>query len=175
MNLHKLLFPRKERQFADLLLSVAKMEVNLPIELAQRDKENYEKGRVSVKPDEMENLMRASLGLPYIRFDNIEKDSKGNDNPPHYLSGMNPDQRLSYLSEMSQIFKKPEFKEVLNYHINVLGNHSIQKAKDEDMRNGRIGIIAIRGFRKEFEDANAEYMDSLKDPEEFDKHATLPE
>lgn len=133
--------------------------------------------RLKKKSDinEMENIMRASLGLPYIRFDNIERDTDGNDNPPHYLKGLDPDERKAYINELSTIFKNPKFKEVMNYQINVLGNHSIQKAGDADMRNGRIGIIALRAFRKSFEDANKEYMDSLKEEENFDDHAVLPE
>lgn len=179
MNLHKILFPSKDKELAfykkDLNYEVKSLQDQLLI--YQRKSMRLEEQIESLPkntPSEMENIMRASLGLPYIRFDNIEKDSKGNDNPPHYLKGLDQQARLTYLADMSQIFKNPHFIEVMNYHINVLGNHSIQKAADEDMRNGRIGIIALRGFRKEFEDADAEYMDSKQPEEEFDKHGILP-
>lgn len=169
MNLHKLLFPSYEERIDDL--KVRGDEFRDSLILVRREIRELS----NKTPEEMENLMRASLGLPYIRFDNIEKDTKGNDNPPHYLKGLDFEGRLSYIAELSQIFRNPKFREVMNYHINVLGNHAIQKASDSDMRNGRIGIIALRGFRKEFEDADAEYMESKKDEEDFDKHGVLAE
>lgn len=167
MNLHRILFPKCEEResYGDDLVE----EYEDQLEELRKEIEILK----AQTPEQMENIMRASLGLPYIRFDNIEKDLKGSDNPPHYLKGLTPDARTAFLAELSQIYKKPEFQTVMNYHINVLGNHSIQKAKDEDMRNGRIGIIALRGFRKELEDANTEYLDSLKQDEDFDKHSIL--
>lgn len=170
MNLHKLLFPEKEKEMerlSDKYLQALSDKAEL-----KAMKERLEKNT----PEEMENLMRHSLGLPYLRFDNIEQDTKGADNPPHYLKGLDKQARLAFVGEMSQIFRNDKFKIVWSWYINVLGNHSIQKAPDKDMANGRIGMVALRGFRKEFEDADAEYQDSTKDTDEdFDRHAPLPD
>ncbi len=174
MNLHKLLFPKKEKQMVDLLTAIAQMELNLPRELKERDKK-IDELRYNNTPNAMENIMRASLGLPYIRFDNVEDDGKGSDRPPHYLKGLSPEARQGFVAKLAQIYRTPEFQAVANYHINDLGNHAIQIANDENMRNGRIGIIAFRKFRQEFEQADKEYVDSMKDEEKFDKHAILPE
>lgn len=174
MNLHKILFPAREKQIETL---EARFKGHSEKSIKDTQTIIHLKNQIQVlesqTPDEMENLMRASLGLPYIRFDNIEKDAKGNDNPPHYLKGLDQQARLTYLADLSQIFRNPHFQEVMDWHVNVLGNHSMQKASDADMRNGRIGIIAFRGFRKEFEDADAEYMESNRPEEDFDKHSVL--
>lgn len=167
MNLHKLLFPKKYDE-----------AISLSLTIAQLCKENTAlRGDIEKlqNPENMENLMRASLGLPYIHFDNIETDAKGSDNPPHYLKGLDTKARLAYISELATIYKNEKFQAVMNYHINVLGNHSIQKATEDKMRNGRIGIIALRGFRKELEDANNEYISSLKQEENFDPYGIMPE
>lgn len=176
MNLHKILFPSYENELKGLRDRNDEFEnrcsfqhgqiTSLKIRLAELEERT---------PNEMENIMRASLGLPYIRFDNVETDARGFDNPPHYLKGLDQQARLTYISELAVIFRNPHFQEVMNYHINVLGNHSMQKAADSEMRNGRIGIIALRGFRKEFDTANAEYMESKKEQETFDAHSVLSE
>lgn len=117
------------------------------------------------------DLMRDSLGLPMIHFENV--DSNGF--PPHFLAGLVPEARKQYISEMVQIYKNEKFKVVMDYTINLLGNHSIQKADKDKMENGRIGIIALKTFRKQFEDVLAENDESRKVPEDFDEHAVLSE
>ncbi len=168
--IHGFLFPGYEGDRKDLVHDVKFFRTR-----AAEYRKELDELKQTPTPEEMENLMRRSLGLPYINFHDIEPDGKGNDNPPHYLKGLDDQARKAYVAELAQIYKNDKFQAVVNYHINVLGNFSLQKAKDEDMRSGRIGIIALRGFRKEFEDANAEYQDTLKPEEEFDTHGILPE
>lgn len=173
--LHKLLFPKRHHQIA--VLHEVNKELNDEIDKVQTSLTEISEEVHKMKkatPQEMENIMRVSLGLPYIKFHNIEDDGKGSDRPPHYLKGLPPDARTAFIAELSQIYRNPKFKEVMDYHINDLGNNSIQIANDENMRNGRIGIIAFRKFRKEFEDADAEFTNSMQDKEEFDEHAVLP-
>lgn len=168
MSLFKILFPTQVK-------SMAKLKESLEDTLTRENvlKVQLEQALKKSSPQNMENIMRVSLGLPYINFHNLEDDGKGNDNPPHYLKGFNPEQRAAYIAELAQIFRKPQFQEVLNYHINVLGNHSLQKAPENKMESGRIGIISLRGFRKEFEEADAEYMEKAKEEEEIDVHEVL--
>ncbi len=181
LNLHKLLFPEKERELKKLQIDsdtdrkdyIAVHEVLMENRIENTALKSKIKELEENTPDKLENLMRASLGLPYIDFENIERDTEGNDNPPHYLKGLDDDERKAYISQLAQIWKNDKFQAVLRYNINVLGNYTIQKAPDESMKNGRIGIIAIRGFRKDFEDAYAEYMESAKEPEDFNKFSVL--
>lgn len=184
MNLHKLLFPSKHKEIEKRI-----WDLDAVRKLARQDEQtitSLEKSVTGLKaevkklkdqtPEMLENIMRASLGLPYLRFDNVKADAKGNDNPPHYLDGLDSEARKGFVSYLASVYRDERFKSVMDWFVNVLGNHSIQKAPKETMENGRLGIIAFRGFRKEFENANAEYQDSLKDgDEDFDKHAPLPE
>lgn len=124
-----------------------------------------------IKVPTIDDLMRDSLGLPMIHFHNVDEEGK----PPHYLSGLNDDLRKQYIAELNAIYINEKFQEVLNYTINLLGNHSIQKATDENMRNGRIAIVGIRTLLKEFKDAHAEYVDSMKGKDDFDPMSPLPE
>lgn len=179
MNLHKLLFPKEEEKLR-LKDTQCQFLERSSKSLAERLQdvlvENKHLKREQKSPDKLENLMRMSLGLPYISFHDIETDAGGNDNPPHYLKGLDPEARKGFIAELASIYRSERFKAVMNYHINVLGNHSMQKAQDSDMRNGRIGIVALRGFRQEFEKANSEYQDTLDpDKEKFDPQEILPE
>jgi len=116
-----------------------------------------------------ENLMRESLGLPYIDFANVNEDGK----PPHYLKDLDENARKSFIAELESIYANEKFQKVVAYVINLLGNHSIQKAEEDKMRNGRIGIVGIRTLMSEFIGAHNEYVNSRKQPDEFDPNEVL--
>lgn len=180
MNLHKLLFPKayaKWMKDAEMGSEFQHESINLRSRVRNlQDELQYFKDKEK-EPFGMENIMRASLGLPYLRFDNIETDSKGNDNPPHYLKGLDSQARKEFISYLASVYRDDRFKAVMNWFINVMGNHSFQKAPKETMDNGRIVVIGFRQFRKEFEDATAEYQDSLKDgdSQNFNPQSVLPD
>lgn len=173
--LHSILFPNKHieiQNFRNVVIPGLNSKINLLEEIVDSIKsEEYAKNTAS-----MEDVVRKSLGLPSINFVDLEDDGRGNDRPPHFLKGLDSQSRQTFISELSQIYKNDKFKTVMEYHINDLGNYSLQVATDENMKNGRIGIIAFRKFRKHFEDAHAEYLESIEnDNENFDRHSIMPE
>ena len=72
------------------------------------------------------------------------------------------------VAELARIGRDEYFNKMIDYTINVLGNYAIQKASDENMKNGRVGIIAIKMFRSFFSEVVAEDMENKK-VEEFDE------
>ncbi len=123
------------------------------------------------KEPSMNELMRESIGLPYIDFSNVDEEGM----PPHYLSGLSDEGRKAYVADLESIYSNEKFQEVCSYIINVVGNHAIQKASEDKMRNGRIGIIGIRTLLTEFSNAHSEYLSSRSKPEEFDPLGAMPE
>ena len=66
------------------------------------------------------------------------------------------------MAELARIGRDEYFNKMIDYTINVLGNYAIQKASDENMKNGRVGIIAIKMFRSFFSEVVAEDMENKK-------------
>lgn len=112
-----------------------------------------------------------TLGLPYIDFANVDENGR----PPHYLSGLTDAQRKDFIGHMESIYADEKFHKIVSYVINLIGNHAIQKAPEEQMRNGKIGIIGIRTLMAEFINAHQEFTDSKKPVEGFDPLAIMPE
>lgn len=133
--------------------------------LEKRDKKN--------PPSEAEIMQYClkTLGVPLINFADVDSEGK----PPSYLDGLKPEQRKDFIAHMEAMYADEKFQAVVAYVINLLGNHSIQVAEDDKMRNGKIGIIGIRTLMGEFISAHQEYVDSKKSVEGFDPLATMPE
>lgn len=112
-----------------------------------------------------------TLGIPFIKFSEVDNEGK----PPHYLADLNDVARKDFIAHMESIYNDEKVKTVLSYVINLIGNHSMQKADDDKMRNGKIAIIGIRTLWSEYIQAHQEYVDSKKPVEGFDKLAILPE
>lgn len=123
------------------------------------------------KPYTMEDLMRESLGFP-IDFSEADNDKCM---PPHYLKGLESDQRKSFISDMEVIYSNDNFQKVVKYMINVFGMNALYKESDQDRKNGQIAIIAFRTFLKRFEEMHKEFLESKRDPEEdLDDQEILP-
>lgn len=112
-----------------------------------------------------------TLGVPMIDFSNVDNDGK----PPHYLASLTDSERKDFIAHLETIYSDPKFQTVVSYIINLIGNYSIQKAEDDKMRNGKLGIIGIRTFMGEFINAHTEYNDQKKPVEGFDPLAVMPE
>lgn len=148
-KLFKWLFPEKTKE-----IEVLKQKVYI----GQKDRE-YWKELYEEKPT-MADLMRDSLGLPMIDFINVDKDGE----PPHYLHGLDEDKRAIFIGELSNIYRKPEFKAVINYWTNLFGNYAVRNA-DKDPQPGRYGINGVACIRKSFESAHKEFV-AMNSPEE---------
>ncbi len=170
--LFTLLFPKKNRYLnqAKIDHDYYEDELRKRNELIRelRDKLDEVKKPVGT----MEDLMRASIGLPMIDFANVDNDEG---KPPHYLEGLTDDQRKNFIASMETIYVDEKFQKVVSYVINLLGNHSIQKADEDKMRNGRLGIIGIRTLTAEFLKAHNEHVSAKKKDEGFDPLGILPE
>lgn len=112
-----------------------------------------------------------TLGMTFIDFANIDEDGK----PPHYLDKLTPEERKNWVAHLETLYQDEKLQAVIAYVINLIGNHAIQKADDEHMRNGKIAIIGIRTFMGEIMQAHQEYLDIRKPTEEFDPLAVMPE
>lgn len=112
-----------------------------------------------------------TLGVRFIDFSNVNADGQ----PPHYLDDLSPEARKEWIAGLNSIYTDPKFQKVVAYTINLIGNHAIQKAEDDNMKNGKIGIIGIRTLMTEFMQSHDEFVDSKKPDEEFDPLATMPE
>lgn len=120
--------------------------------------------------EHFEDLMRDSIGLPMIHFANVDETGK----PPHFLEGLNEDQRKNFVADIAIMYKDEKFQQIFDYVINLLGNHAIQKADVNEMKNGQMAIVGIRTLRNEFNKLYNEYEASRKPPEEFDPLEVLP-
>lgn len=106
-----------------------------------------------------------------LDFSNVDDNGK----PPHFLSDLNDDARKQFIASMESIYSDEKFNKVINYVINVWGNHSFQVEPDETkMRNGRFAVLGIRTLMKEFEKMHSEYIGSKNKEEEFDPLEILP-
>lgn len=171
-KLFKFLFPKKyERleyvtlQRSDLSAEVMKLssEVNkLRLRVRVDD---------SISESEFMQYCLQTLNIPWLNFANVDDDGK----PPHYLAGLTTEARKDFVAHMESMYADEKFQTVVSYVINLIGNHSIQKAEDDKMRNGKIGIVGIRTLMSEFINAHKEYVDSRKSGDDFDKLAILPE
>lgn len=174
--LFKLLFPRKFKQLeilkvishADQESAVSLREENgkLRRELITEKKKNEE-----ITLEEVVQYCMNTLGIPWIQFSEVDEDGK----PPHYLEGLSESERKDFIAKLESIYTDDQFQTVISYVINLIGNFAIQKADDDQMKNGKIGIIGIRTLLSEFIEAHQEYVDSKKPVEGFDPLATLPE
>ncbi len=165
-KLFKLLFPEKEK-----LLRVKENAIENYLD--EINCLNDEIDKLEVYSPTVADLMKfctESLGIPFIDFANIDEDGK----PPHYLSGLTDAARKDFIARMESIYTDDKFQIVVSYVINLLGNHAIQKADDDKMRNGKIGIIGIRTLIGEFLQAHREYADSRKPVEGFDPLEVMP-
>lgn len=151
-KIHKILFPKTHKKL--VFLEAENRLLNIENEELQKNK------IVDYIPN---------LGLP-ISFHDVNDDGK----PPFFLDTMNETERKTKVAELARIGRDEYFNKMIDYTINVLGNYAIQKASDENMKNGRVGIIAIKMFRSFFSEVVAEDMENKK-VEEFDEHSVLPE
>lgn len=118
----------------------------------------------------MADLMRDILGLPMVDFANV--DSEGY--PKHPADGMSKDERLAFMGELNRVYTNDAFKLLMEYWINMFGNHSVRNA-DKDAQPARFSINGIAMLRKELETAHHEVVEASKEDEKFDTLAPLPE
>jgi hypothetical protein len=173
-KLFKLLFPGKAEELKELeeawLESITMMNsaLNDNQELNEKLKEAQ-----TIKPITEAQVMTwcvQTLGIPYLSMADVDDEA----HPPHYLSDLSEDERKVWISSLENIYSSQKFQAVIAYVINLLGNFSLQKAEDDKMRNGKIGIIAIRTLMTEFANAHKEFMDRRKPEEEFDPLEVMP-
>lgn len=112
-----------------------------------------------------------TLGVPVLDFSNVDDDGK----PPHYLANLTDAERKDWIAHLETIYADPKFQSVVSYVINLIGNYSLQKAEDEKMRNGKLGIIGIRTLMTEFINAHTEFSEQKKPREGFDPLAVMSE
>lgn len=171
-KLFKFLYPKRFQEIKSLQKEKSVLEEEL--KLTRKDVMNlFEKTQ---EPHEitLADFMRFSfeqLGIPSLDFSNIDEEGK----PSHYLAGLSDIERKNFIASMESMYADDKFQKIVSYVINLIGNHAIQKADDEQMKNGKIGIIGIRTLMAEFINAHQEYVDSKKPVEGFDPLATLPE
>lgn len=157
-KLFRFLFPNKYGQ-----LSRLKADFDLVKEEAKTVRE-----ALNDRPT-ISDLMRDSLGLPMIYFDDVDEEGK----PPHYLKDLTKEEREHWVADLTSIKENEHFQTVVSYVINLFGNHSLQVAEEENMKNGRYAIVGMRTFLKEFEEAENEHLSNKKQKEEFNKHEVL--
>jgi len=125
------------------------------------------------KPKTIDDFIEFSLtelGMPIIDYENVDNNGK----PPHYLQGLTVEQRKYKIADLASIYNNGNFQEVIRYIINLLGNHSMQKASKDTMVNGRVGIIVMRTMMKEFKNAFNELSMNKKEGD-FNKFGIMPE
>lgn len=193
-KLFKFLFPKKSREFEAVIDQWNKSVANYQGEnvrlVSQIQKlGNIEKDLNSLKGvnkkylDEnaklkaeiarrptMADLMRDSLGLPMLTLDNIDADAR----PPHYLEGLTDEERKNYVAHLESIYADEKFQTVYAYSMNLIGNHMVHTVPDEQLGNGRVGIVSLKMLMKEFENAHDEFISSKKPAEEFDPMEIIP-
>lgn len=121
----------------------------------------------SRSPTEQE--LMAYFGIPIIDFYDVDDEAK----PPHYLADLSDEARKNFIADMESMYVNEKFQNVVAYIINVLGNHSFQKASEENMKNGRYAAIGVRTLMAEFIKAHNEFTESKKIPDEFDEHEVI--
>lgn len=167
-RIFKFLFPSFHGVLVERKEAVANLRTSL-MKVVQENAALIEKTKQ--RQPTMSDLMRDSLGLPMIHFETVDKEGK----PPHFLQGLSPEARKRYIASMAQIYRNEEFQGVMSYTINRLGNHSLQVALGENTKNGQMGIVALKQFRKEFEEVLSEYEEARKNDNDFDEQSILPE
>ena len=159
--LFKWLFPKKHEKMRS-------MEFDLELFELQKSHEQYYESSQDKKPS-MADLMRDSIGLPMVDF--INTDTEGY--PTHFMAHMKPEERKVAVSKLHNIYKDELFMSVLDYWINMFGNHSIRKGSADITDSGRFGINGIAMIRKELEKASTEFTADMKPEEEYDEHEVI--
>lgn len=158
-KLFKLLFPKKYVEMKDLK--------RITDENIERRMKEAIKSKFTV-----EDLVCQSLGLPTgIDFSNVDNEGM----PPHYFKGLSDEQRKLWIGDLETIYANDKFQTVVKYVINMIGNHGIQKAPDDKMRNSKIAIIGIRTLLTELKTAHEEFSATTPGEGGFDPLATMPE
>lgn len=146
-----------EREIYDLSSQINKL--NLEIKILRR------------RPTpSMADLMRESLGI-YIDFSTADENGK----PPHYLSGLNEDERRQFIIDAKSVFDNKAYQEVVKYMINVFAFHTQYHEDKDQMKNGQVATVAFAAFRKQFDDMDKEFLLLNEKKEEFDPLDPLPE
>jgi len=92
-----------------------------------------------------------------------------------------PEDKLDKRSQLNmkmwanQMYKDPSFEYVTKWICDTFGNETIKRAPItvERVQYGRAQISSILLFRREIKRLSNLYEDMLKQPEEFDEHATI--
>lgn len=122
--------------------------------------------------DPTESFMNL-LGLPALDFSNIDKEG----NPPDYLEGLSVEARKNYVADLEVVYAHEKFNRVMDYVVNVLGNHIVHKDTGEPpqdrTKNGQMAIVGVKMIKRQLEKAHNEFMESKKVEEEFDEQEIL--
>ncbi len=170
--LFKFLFPHRAKQIEVLRLLTASSEEKATRERLRADSLGEElKAKEKTTLQDVVAYCTDTLGIPFMSFYDVDDDGK----PPHYLAGLSDAERKDFIAKMESIYTDDKFQIVVAYVINVIGNFAMQKAEDDQMKNGKIGIIGIRTLMSEFIEAHQEHVDSKKPVEGFDPLAMMPE
>jgi hypothetical protein len=106
----------------------------------------------------MADLMRQNLGTYKVNFSNVDKQGK----PYDFLDEerIGKDTRLTFISQLAQIWGLEAFQAMCNYHIDAQGNFSFREADGEvQILAGRMTVNGISLIRNEVKEAFEEYMD----------------
>lgn len=177
-KLFKFLFPKKAAEIEDLFSREIEA-LHLSNEYRDRflrlskelDHLKRKESTTKLTEDQFMQYCLDTLNVPWLNFANVDDAGR----PPHYLAGLTPEARKDFVAHMESMYADEKFQTVVSYVINLIGNHSIQKAEDDKMKNGKIGIVGIRTLMSEFINAHKEYVDSRKSGDDFDKLAIMPE
>lgn len=170
-KLFKILFPSKVEiienlgKFDEIRVKAQNKCVDQEYEILQLKKQLKQKPSLA-------DLMRDSLGLPMVEFDNVDQEGM----PPSYLDGLTDTERKNYVADLELIYNNKKFYQVVSYIINLFGNNSLRKATDENGKNGKIAIVAIDTLMRKFKEAHDEHIANRRSAgDEFDPLAILPE
>jgi len=109
------------------------------------------------------------IGIP-IDFYNTDV----NGFPEHPLNKLTEEERKNAIGELENIYHNKHFTSIMRYLIDLFGNTAI-RSNNELVDVGRFSINGVIKLKRELENAHAEFIESHKPAEEYDKHEIISE
>ena len=132
-----------------------------------------ERGTFAKEPN-MADMMRDNVGSINIPFTTDKVDEGGNWHFPDYLEGLNDDEYKIKLANAETIWNNPMFHEIHKYLVDLQGNFTVKRAKnDMEIYAGRFNINGFNLFKKELERCHAIFSEINAPPEEYDAHEVV--
>lgn len=119
---------------------------------------------------EVQSEVNDLLKLP-MSFAKVDDDGY----PIHPLSLMEEEARKQAIIKLEQIYHDKTFMLILDYWIDLFGNHAVRSSTELEKNAGRFSINGVFKIKKDLKEFHQEFVEIQKPKGDFDKFSINPE